>query len=154
MHNVASFCMLYVLLKVFICLFICVWLFCWYVVLWIILSARGWWKPEKSVCPLDPDLQVVVSHLIWVLGTESQTLCKSSECFLLLSHVFSPYAIVLPLLLARPLFSCAPVVPVTVGGTCKSEMGSMEVDVRQWLWVRGYPSNPTNADGLFKRNLH
>lgn len=82
---------------------------------------------QKSVSPLDPDLQVVVSHLIWVLGTESQTLCQSSECFLLLSHVFSPYA----LLLARPLFSCAPVVPVTVGGTCKSEMGGIELDVRQ-----------------------
>lgn len=64
---------------------------------------------------MELDLQVVVSHLIWVLGTESQILCKSSGCFLLLSHVFGPYTIFLPLLLAKPLFSCAPVVAGTVG---------------------------------------
>lgn len=134
MHNVASFCVLYVLLKVFMYLFV-------YVCMVILLvrssmnhfECQRLMEARKKCQSPGPRLTGCCESPIWVLGTESQTLCKSSECFLLLSHVFSPYAIVLPLLLARPLFSCTPVVAVTVGRTCKSEMGSIELDVRQWL---------------------
>lgn len=41
------------------------------------MSAAGLKRPE-ALDPLDAESQVVVSHMIWLLGTESQSLCKSS----------------------------------------------------------------------------
>lgn len=71
----------YVLLKMFIYLFV-------YLCMVILLACSS---VNHSVChrqmeakkgvsdPLEPELQVVVSHLIWVLGIETCILCKSSK---------------------------------------------------------------------------